>query len=512
MTKAPAFMVIAMLFNSVCAVAQLPTERTPKAFSDSYDTYIRKTLERLPEIPGIAVVVIKDDKPIFVRAYGMADREAGIKADTYTLFYIASSTKAYTALAASMFDREGKIKFSDPVIKYTAGIQFKDPIPDKVTVRDLLTHTSGLQNNALVNRMAFSGQIDPKEIATVFANGTTFTEARYGKYNYDNLGYNIYGVLLQNNLNNKWQDVLQERIFEPLGMKHTTAYVSRAESKKWNMAAPYVFDAVEGKTIRSILPKKDNTMQSAGGIFSSISDIGRWLNMNMNDGKLDGKQVIPADLIRAAHTGYTTNTRNEPPFTGDGEYGLGWQIGKYGQEKVVYHHGGYPGYNNHFSYLPEKRIAVAVVTNEGSVGRGAMQMVAAYAYDWWLQKGNLEAEYAKRLDDLAAQYATRKQQMMASAAERAKRTWQLTKPFAEYAGKYSNELFGTIEITARENGVGVRWGNMFCVATPFTQKETIRVEMEPGGGGEVMRFDQSANGTFDTLTYNGIIFKKVTAA
>jgi CubicO group peptidase (beta-lactamase class C family) len=357
--------------------------------------------------------------------------------------------------------------------------------------------------------MAFTGQIDPKEIATVFADGTTFSDSRYGKYNYDNLGYNIYGVLLQNNLKKKWQDLLQERVFDPLGLKHTTAYISRASAKKWKVAAPYVFDAAEGKTIRSVLDKKDNTMQSAGGIFSSISDIGRWLNMNMNDGKLDGKQVISADLVRAAHTGYTTNTRNEPPFTGEGEYGLGWQIGKYRNEKVIYHHGGYPGYNNHFSYLPEKKIAVAVVTNEGSVGRGAMQTIAAYAYDWWLGADNLEADYAKRLDDLAAQYSTRKQQTMAAAADRAKRTWQLTKPFADYAGKYTNEIFGTIEITARENGVAVRMGNMFCIATPFTQKDTIRVEMEPGGSGEVIGFTMGADGKFGSLTYRGVTFTKV---
>ncbi len=138
MRKAPAAVAIALLLNSVCTFSQPRTDRTPKEFTDSYDTYIRKTMERLPDIPGMAVVVIKDDKPIFVRAYGTADKEAGIKADTDTLFYIASSTKAFTALAAAMLDQEGKIKFSDPVTKYAAGVSFKDQIPDKVTVRDLL--------------------------------------------------------------------------------------------------------------------------------------------------------------------------------------------------------------------------------------------------------------------------------------------------------------------------------------------------------------------------------------
>ena len=509
MKKAVVISLVALLFNSVGVLSQPQVVGTQKDFSMDLDSYIRKTLEKLPDIPAVAVVVIKDDKPIFMKAYGMADKEAGIKSDSDTLFYIASSTKAYTALAASMLDREGKIKFGDPVNKYTTGIQFKDPIPDKVTVRDLLTHTSGLQDNALVHRMAFTGQNDPKEMATVFAKGMTFTEARYGKYNYDNLGYNIYGVLLQNNLKVKWQDLLQQRVFDPLALKHTTAYISRASSKKWNVAAPYVFDVVSGKTIRSILPKQDNTMQSAGGIFSSISDIGRWLTINMNDGRLDGKQIIPSELLRAAHTGYTTNTRNEPPFTGEGEYGLGWQIGKYRQEKVIYHHGGFAGYNNHFSYLPEKKIAVGIAVNSGGVGRTAMQMIAAYAYDLQLGVENVDADYAKRLDDLVAEYSKRKGEAINAAAERAKRTWQLSKPFSEYAGKYTNELFGTIEITARENDVTVRWGNMFCVATPYTQKETIRVELEPGGGGEVIGFTKDADGKFTSLNYNGITFTKV---
>jgi CubicO group peptidase (beta-lactamase class C family) len=490
-------------------VSDAAAQQTESDFVAAYDAYIKKTMERIPDIPAFAVVVIKDDKPVFVRAYGIADKEAGVKADTDTLFYIASSTKAYTALAAAMLDREGKINFADPVTKYTVGIQFKTPLPDKITIRDLLTHTSGLRNEALIHRTAFTGQIERAEIAKVFAEATTVNEANVGKYAYTNLGYNIYGILLENNQKKKWQDLLQERVFDPLGLKHTTAYVSKAGAKKWKVAAPYVFDAAQGKTVRSVLDKKDNNMQAAGGIFASISDIGRWLNMNMNDGKLGGKQVLPADLIRAAHTGYTVNTRNQPPFPGDGEYGLGWQIGKYGQEKVIYHHGGYPGYNNHFSFLPEKKIAVAVVTNNGTVGGRAIHVIATYAYDWWLKTENAEANYAKQLDDLVAAYATRKQQSQADAEQRAKRTWQLSKPFPDYAGKYSNEILGTIEIIAQENGFAVRMGNMYAVATPFTQKDSIRVEMQPGGNGEVIGFPQNPDGTFGALNYAGVTFTRV---
>src|SRR5437773_3630069 len=161
MKKAIVISLIALLLNSasVFVFAQTSRPAAEKDFIAAYDAQIRKTLATFPDLPGIAIVVVKDNKPIFVRAYGMADKEAGIKADTDTLFYIASSTKSFTALAAAMLDQEGKIKFTDPVTKYTPGVRFKNEIPDKVTIQNLLTHTSGLRNIALQNRFAFTGQI-----------------------------------------------------------------------------------------------------------------------------------------------------------------------------------------------------------------------------------------------------------------------------------------------------------------------------------------------------------------
>ena len=143
---------LAVLFCSFHAKAQL----NEKEFNARLDAYIGQVMQKLPEIPGITVAVIKDDKPIFVKAYGMADRDKGIRADESTLFYIASSTKSFTALAAALLDKEGSIKLDDPVINYTKGISFKYPVPAKITVRNLLTHTSGLQNDPLTFRMAYS--------------------------------------------------------------------------------------------------------------------------------------------------------------------------------------------------------------------------------------------------------------------------------------------------------------------------------------------------------------------
>lgn len=505
MKEAIVMMLIAVLLSPIGIFGQT----TEKDFTATFDTTIRKTLQTVPDIPGIAFIVIKDDKPVFVKVYGMADKEAGVKADADTVWYMGSTTKSFTSLVAAMLDKEGKIKLDDPVTKYTSGITFRTPLPDKVTVRDLLTHTSGLNNAPLIHRTAFTGQIEKGEIAKVFSDYTTIDEAWYGKYRYTNLGYNIYGLLLENSLKLKWQDELQKRIFGPAKLDHSTAYRTRALVKRWSIAAPYIWDEQVGAVVRSTVDKVDSNMQAAGGHFMSINDLGRWLNLNLNDGKLNGKQVIPADILNKVHTGYTTSTRNEPPFSGDGEYGLGWQIGKYRGQKVIYHHGGYPGYRSHVSYMPDRKIAVGVLVNNDLAGGRVADMLAAYAYDLWLGTLNLDADYARQIEGFADQYAQRKQQTIAAAASRASRTSQLTLPLADYVGKYVDPKLGTIEISVKGNSLAVKMGMLNCVSTPFTEKDTIRVVMIPGGNGEVMGFTKNAGGKVESLTYGGSPFARL---
>ncbi|HEX6278929.1 MAG TPA: serine hydrolase domain-containing protein [Pyrinomonadaceae bacterium] len=488
--------------------ALISAQAQPSEPSADLDKFVQKTLEKFPEIPGIAVVVIKGDKPAFLKAYGMADKESGVNADVDTMWYIASSTKSFTALAAALMDKDGKIMLDDPVMKYTAGMTLRNPIPEKVKIRDLLIHTSGLRNGPLGFRMAYSGESDPKDMAKVFADGTTFNDEAYGRYAYTNLGYNIYAVLLQNHLKMRWQDLLQKRVFDPLGMDHTTSYISRAKAKKWKVAAPYMVDPGSGNTVRSPLAKTDSNLQSAGGMFASASDLGRWLIVNINDGRLGGKQIFPAEIMKAVHTGHTTTEREQPPFSGAGEYGLGWQIGKYGDKKVIYHHGGFPGYRSHISYLPEQKIGVAVLVNEGTIGGRVADLVATYAYDRLTDGETVEADYAKRLEETFDAYQIGKKRFMDGFAERAKRPWQLSEPRTSYAGTYENNLLGRMEVAVEGESVMVRLGSMRAKATAFTEKETIRVELIPGMG-EVIRFTKNADGQVESLSYGGNEFKRI---
>ena len=146
------------------------------------------------------------------------------------------------------------------------------------------------------------------------------------------------------------------------------------------------------------------------------------------------------------------------------------------------------GYRSHVSFMPDKKVAVGVLVNNDALGGRLADMLAAYAYDWWLRTENFEADYEKQLQETVKAYESRKQGIAAEAAKRAKREWQLTKPFTDYAGKYKNDMLGTIEIVAKEKALAVRMGNLNTVATPYTQPDTIRVVMLPGGNGEVIGF------------------------
>jgi CubicO group peptidase (beta-lactamase class C family) len=497
----------AVLIFSCLSVNGQQDQNKIKEFISKYDAFIQQVAEKIPEIPAIAVVVIKDDKPVFLKAYGWADKEAGIKADEYTLFYISSTTKPFLALTAALLDKEGSIKLNEPLTKYANGISFKNPIPKKVTIQNLLTHTSGLRNEALQFRLAYSGEIEPGDVLRVFGAATSYIDTNHNKYSYTNLGYNIYGILLQQALGKKWQDLLQERIFKPMKMEHTVTYASEARSKKMQIAYPYVYTGENG-LIKSWLPKSDNNMHSAGGMLISISDLGAWLNMNMNNGKLDGKQVFPAGIIKKCQTGYTKTKRELPPFTGDGEYGLGWQIGTYKNEKVIYHHGGYPGYHNHASFFPDRKIAVAVLVNESTVGSIAERFIATYAYEWWFGIENIEEDHAKKLNELVKAWETGKKSEQDGAAARAKRSSQLSLPLENYTGKYVNADFGTVEISIQNDSLAVKQGIMRFVSSPFTEKETVRVELIPGSG-QVLKFIKNAEGKIEAVMVGGREFKKI---
>jgi CubicO group peptidase (beta-lactamase class C family) len=459
----------------------------------------------VPAVPGMTVTIVNENGPIFMKAYGWANKEAGIKADVNTEFYIASSTKSFTALAAALLDHEKKILLDDPVKKYFPALKFGADIGNDVTIRSLLNHTSGLENGPLTFRVAYSGAINEQELLRVLTDATT-VRAKPGGYKYDNLGYNIYALAVQEYLHVKWQDLLQEKIFKPLGMSRTTAYMSAAKKNNWTMALPYAGYGPNGVE-RLYLEKTDNTMQSAGGVITTASDIALWLQAQVNDGQIKGKQVFPAQVMKAVHTGTASYERGSGLFAAPGQYGLGWSVSQYRNEKIVYHFGGFPGYRAHISFMPGKKLGLAIFTNEGSIGGPVSDLLAGLVYDW-ATGVDVVKQYDNEIDALELNYQKAAEGSRRSYEDRAKRTWQLSMPVTSYTGRYRHPFYGDMDVAVENNVLAVKMGNLHVVSTPFTQKESIRVELIPGTG-QVVLFKIDNTGKVNSLNYDGQEYKRV---
>jgi hypothetical protein len=147
------------------------------------------------------------------------------------------------------------------------------------------------------------------------------------------------------------------------------------------------------------------------------------------------------------------------------------------------------------------------MANEATVGSIAERFIATFAYDWWLGTENIDDTYTKKIDELVKAFDVGKRSEQNGAAARAKRTSQLTLSMENYTGKYENPGFGTLEIYSKDNTLFAKQGMMEAVITPFTEQETVRVELIPGQG-QVIKFKKTAEGKIDGAVLGGQEFKK----
>ncbi len=495
-----------MLVTAAASGAHRPPSDAARFAADA-DAWITDALTRLEVVPGLVLAVVVDDQTVLAQGFGLADLEHDVDATSDTVYYIASATKSFTALAAAILDARGEIDLASSLASHLDGVEMApELVPDRVTLTDLLTHTSGIDNSPIAFRLAYTGQHDPDLLWRLLASSTPTEDAPLGTFRYTNVGYNILGMILDRETGMRWQDQLAATIFEPLGMARTTAYASRPVAGGWPRAMPYV-GVVPGGPERIPLEKADETMQSAGGMMTTARDLARWLTFQINLGRLDGRPIVDADVVRRTHEPLVaTGEEGRPPF-GQTAYGLGWSHGALHDHRVLHHSGGFPGFRSLVSFMPDDRVGVAVLVNEGSIGFRLADVVGVWAYEWWLDVPAGERTASGDADALVARRAQLVERVAADRAKRAARTWALSRPLGDYVGRYANSLYGTVEIGEHEGRLNVRLGNLSCVSEPYERPETMRVELVPGSG-RVLRFEPET-GPVERIQLDGDTYERV---
>jgi len=349
-----------LMFGCFAVNAQIIT-------SSEIDSLVERTLKTF-DVPGIAVAVVKDNQVIHSKGYGVRSLNTKQKVDENTLFGIASNSKAFTTAALGILIDDKKLSWDDKVIDYIPEFRLYNPyVTEEFTIRDLLTHRSGLGLGA-GDLMIFPGKNN-------FTTKDVIHNLRYlkpvsgfrTKYDYDNLLYIVAGEVVARVSGMSWESFIETRIMLPLGMNRSAASYTRLKDTS-NVIDPHA--PVNGK-VQVIDRDANATLNAAGGIYSNITDMSKWIIMQMNNGKYGeglNKELFSRDVHRAMWSVQTVipvgdSTTYKSHFAG---YGLGWVLTDVMGYKQVSHTGGLAGIVTQVTLIPELKLGILVFTNQQS--------------------------------------------------------------------------------------------------------------------------------------------------
>ncbi len=297
------------------------------------------------DAPGVAVLVARDGKVLLSRGFGMADVSSDVAITPTTKFRIGSVTKQFAAASILKLQEDGKLSVDDKLSKY-----FPDfPRGDEVTLRHLLTHTSGIKSfTSMPNFLStVTAPATKEQIIDSFKN-EPFDFDPGTKMLYNNSGYFLLGVVIEKVSGKSFNDFLQETFFEPLGMHDTGVHSSSAAIK--HEATGYSYEG--GRLIKAANWDMSWT-GAAGGLYSTVDDLMRW-----NEGVFGGK-ILSEDSLEAAFTPFKLDSGAEPSMS----YGYGWAIGEHRGLKTISHGGELSGWSAELTWYPEQKTTVVVLHN-----------------------------------------------------------------------------------------------------------------------------------------------------
>jgi len=439
--------------------------------------------------PALSVAVYSR-QGVYASGFGVVDIDTREPASADTAFYVASSTKSMTALALACLHARGQLDLDASL----AEISPQAPLPPatrpaEVRLRDLLAHVGGIVNRPINHRLTATGQHDPDTLWRLLAISESNAAAPLGRFQYQNIGYNIATLLTDRSLRMPWQDLLRTEIFEPAGLLHTTTSMSRAKSSRWSIAKPHRLGPA-GIRQRNYLEKTDQTMHSAGGVIMSAQDATRWLELIIEDGRVGGRRIVPAEVVRDTRVPIAVVDAELDGYRRE-NYGLGWFIGPYRNERMLHHFGGFSGFRAHVSYLPDQWIGVAAFTNDSTVGLFLSNAIANYVYDRAGGYPDARLRLDAALESLATRYQEAARRIVADRGSRADLQMALSRSRAAYAGVYESSQWGRVDVSVADSTLRVSCGVLSALVEPADKPDAVWVELEPGEGA-LLQFEGAA--------------------
>lgn len=408
------------------------------------DAYAQKVQDAW-NVPGFAIGIVKDDKVVFAKGYGVRELGKPEKVDENTLFAIASNSKAFTTASLAILIDEGKLKWDDKVAQYLPEFQMYDPyVTREMMIRDLVSHRSGLDT--------FSGDLLWYE--TTYTTDEILRRVRFlkpvssfrSRYGYQNLMFTAAGRIVEKVSGKRWSEFVRERILTPLGMTRTTTSV---RDLKDNYAMPH---NESGGKLRVLHLGNVDGAAPAAGLNSSVKEMANWLRLQLGRGTFEGKKIF--DRQRSAEMWSAVTPLGVNPFPAKdaptklfSAVGMGWFLNDYRGRLLVSHTGGLDGMLSQTAMMPEENLGLVVLTNSES---GAYQIMRNKILDVFLDvapKRDWSAEGLERVKQGKTREAEEDRKLVEARVKNTKPSLAL----AGYAGTYGGEMYGDATIT-EENG------------------------------------------------------------
>ncbi|MEP6620246.1 MAG: serine hydrolase [bacterium] len=420
--------VLLALFGTVGGRKDLGAQEPYPGF-DAYANAALKTLN----VPGAAVAIVRNDSVIYAKGFGVVARGQS-PVNARTLFEIGSSTKAFTATLVAMGVTDGKLRYDDLISKYLPDFKLYDPVASaQVTLRDGLVHRSGIGRGELIWLDAGTSRDDVLHRVRFLRPESGFRS----KWSYQNILYLAAGEAVGKAEGSTWDDLVQQRIFTPLGM--TSSAVTYRGLTTTNLAVPHRMDHDtaygEGQfNAENIAP--------AGSILSSAVDMAQWLRFQLNDGVVNGKRLVSSAALRETHSPQMIMGSGAPggsDLTLFATYGMGWMVEDYRHELMWEHGGNTPGMTAAVGMLPERRFGVVVLSNMDHTQLPAMLM--RYLFD-----RHLGAPMRDHVAEASARVMAQRRPDTTAAHVPSAPALALS----AYVGTYADSLYGGATVTLRD--------------------------------------------------------------
>jgi CubicO group peptidase (beta-lactamase class C family) len=463
------------------------------------DAYVSRAM-RDWEIPGLAIAIVKDDSVVFLKGYGVRQLGKSAAVDERTLFAIGSTTKAMTAAAIGMLVDEGKVGWDDQVTTHLSSFQLHDPyVTRELRVRDLLTHRSGLPGADLLWAGA---DYSTSEILRRLRYLEPATSLRT-RFAYQNVMYAAAGEVIASASGMPWETFMRTRIFAPLGMRSTLPTAATL-GRQPNVAQPHMR---LGDTIRLVANRTVDPVAPAGAVWSSISDMAKWMRFVLDSGRASGTRLIAAatfaelltpQVVVPPEEFYPTAKLARPHFT---LYGLGWFLQDYRGRAVAMHTGSIDGMSAIIGLIPDQRLGVYVLAN---LDHAELRHALMYhVFDLYNPPASRDwsVELLRLYGDLREQ---------GRAAERKKDSSRVTgtapsHALARFAGTYVDSLYGGAVVTYAGGRLHLRLGNAFDGDLEHWHYDTFRARWkDPTAGTSLVSFSLDATGAPVKLEIEGV--------